>query len=431
MKIFFDVVGCRLNQSEVEALANQFRALGHDIVSDPSLADFAIVNTCAVTVKAAADSRKKLRRAARKGADRVIATGCWATLYPEVAKSLEGVTDVFDNTAKDKLVFALLHLSPDELMSHPIIREPLPGDRARTRAFIRVQTGCNHHCSYCLTRIARGKSQSRTLPEIQADIESAIAGGAKEIVLTGVQLGSWGQDFLKRKKLANLLKHVLEIEGLQRIRLSSIEPWDIEPALLDFWQDSRLCHHLHIPLQSGDDEILRAMRRPSTTQSYRNLVKGIRKHVPGMAITTDVIVGFPGETESAFTNTLAFIREIAFAGGHVFTFSPRPGTEAYTFEERLAGQVAKLRNAQLRESFNVLGHEYRQKKIGTRRMVLWESSQAGEDGTWMLNGLTDNYIRVIAQANADIWNKISLVQLKAHYPGSIALEGEIIETIHQ
>jgi threonylcarbamoyladenosine tRNA methylthiotransferase MtaB len=294
-----------------------------------------------------------------------------------------------------------------------------------------VQTGCNHHCSYCLTRIARGKSQSRTLPEIQADIESAIAGGAKEIVLTGVQLGSWGQDFLKRKKLANLLKHVLEIEGLQRIRLSSIEPWDIEPALLDFWQDSRLCHHLHIPLQSGDDEILRAMRRPSTTQSYRNLVKGIRKHVPGMAITTDVIVGFPGETESAFTNTLAFIREIAFAGGHVFTFSPRPGTEAYTFEERLAGQVAKLRNAQLRESFNVLGHQYRQKKIGTRRMVLWESSQAGEDGTWMLNGLTDNYIRVIAQTNADIWNKISLVQLKAHYPGSIALEGEIIETIHQ
>jgi threonylcarbamoyladenosine tRNA methylthiotransferase MtaB len=431
MKIFFDVVGCRLNQSEVEALANQFRALGHDIVPDPSLADFAIVNTCAVTVKAAADSRKKLRRAARKGADCVIATGCWASLYPEKAINLDGVTHVFDNAAKDNIVFELLNLSPNDLLSHPILREPLPGDRARTRAFIRVQTGCNHHCSYCLTRIARGKSQSRTLPEIQSDIESAIAGGAKEIVLTGVQLGSWGKDILSRQKLADLLTHVLEIEGLQRLRLSSIEPWDIEPALLDIWQDSRLCQHLHIPLQSGDDEILSAMRRPTSAKSYSNLVAEIRKRVPDMAITTDVIVGFPGETKSAFTSTLDFIREIAFAAGHVFTFSPRPGTEAYTFEERIPRQVAKVRNAQLREAFNLLGHQYRQNQISTRRRVLWESSQAAEDGTWTLKGLTDNYIRVIAQANADIWNKISLVQLKAHHPGSTTVEGEIIETMHQ
>ncbi len=426
MKIFFDVVGCRLNQSEIEALANQFRALGHDIVADPSLADIAIVNTCAVTVKAAADSRKKLRRAARQGAKRVLATGCWATLYPEKAQNLEGVTDVFDNASKDNIVFEMLNLSSDALVGHPLIREPLPGDRARTRAFIRIQTGCNHHCSYCLTTIARGKSQSRTLKEVRQDIQSAIMGGAKEIVLTGVQLGSWGRDFSDRKKLADLIESLLALDGLARLRLSSIEPWDIDPELLTLWEDDRLCQHLHIPLQSGDDQILRAMRRPISTGSYANLIEEIRMRVPDMAITTDVIVGFPGETEIAFARTMAFIEEMAFAGGHVFTYSPRPGTEAYTFKERVPRQVAKGRNAQLRKLFEQLGHQYRNHFIGTTREVLWESSQPKEKGTWTLNGLTDNYIRVIAQADKDMWNKISIVSLKSHHPGSSAVTGEIV-----
>lgn len=187
MKIFFDVIGCRLNQSEVEGLANTFRALGHQIVGDPKEADLAIINTCAVTTKAAADSRKKLRRAGREGARRVIATGCWATLNPATAYDLPGVTDVIENSRKDSLVEIILDIHPEDISGLRRVREPLPGSRGRTRAFIKVQEGCDNQCTYCLTRIARGKSQSRAPIEIKADIKAALDGGAREIVLTGVQ----------------------------------------------------------------------------------------------------------------------------------------------------------------------------------------------------------------------------------------------------
>ena len=428
MKVFFDVIGCRLNQSEVEALANQFRAFGHEIVAEPSLADLAIVNTCAVTVKAAADSRKKLRRAARKGAKRVLATGCWATLYPEIAHNITGVSDVFDNDTKDNIVPKILGLSPEQFSQQKMIRKPLPGVRARTRAFIRVQTGCNHHCSYCLTRIARGRSRSRTLPEVLEDVEAAIAGGAKEIVLTGVQLGSWGFDFPNRNRLSDLMKSILAMNNLKRLRLSSIEPWDIDQKLLKLWEDHRLCRHLHIPLQSGDNQILRKMRRPMTIDGYSQLIDQIRQQVLDMAITTDVIVGFPGETEAAFNATMAYIEKMKFAGGHVFTFSPRPGTEAFTFPDRVPREIAKKRNAQLREIFEKSGSHYRDQQIGKERSVLWESSELQKDGTWQVIGLTDNYIRVSAKAETDTWNEISFVKLTAYQPGKKGLHGEIMET---
>ncbi len=324
MKVFFDIIGCRLNQSEVEGFANIFRALGHEIVGDPSDADLAVVNSCAVTVKAAADSRKKLRRAARMGASKVIATGCWASLYPQKALSLSGVTDVITNEEKENLVSKVVGLSPEVLSKLNLVRKPLPGNRGRTRAFIKVQEGCDHHCTYCLTRIARGKSRSRSLNEINRDILAALAGGAKEIVLTGVQLGGWGRDFPEPKVMADLLDNVLCISGYKRLRLSSIEPWDFELGLLHFWSDNRLCQHLHIPLQSGNDRVLRAMGRPITSSKYLALVDRIRQHLPEIAITTDMIAGFPGETQADFDITRRFIRSVAFAGGHVFTYSPRP-----------------------------------------------------------------------------------------------------------
>lgn len=201
MKVFFDVVGCRLNQGEVEYLANIFRSLDHQIVSNPAEADLAIINSCAVTVKAAADSRKKLRRAAREGAKKVVATGCWATLYPQQASDLEGVTDVFSNEEKDQIPFVLLDLPADILEDLKLVRDLLPGERGRTRAFIKVQEGCDNTCTYCLTRLARGKSTSRNLDVIQRDLLAARDGGAKEIVLSGVQLGAWGRDLPDRKNL--------------------------------------------------------------------------------------------------------------------------------------------------------------------------------------------------------------------------------------
>jgi len=427
MKIFFDSVGCRLNQSEVERLGNIFRALGHDIVGDASHADLAVVNTCAVTVKAAADSRKKLRRAARKGAGQVIATGCWATLYPDRAMSLEGVTGVIPNDEKDSLVSTVLDIPVEEISKLDLIRIPLPGDRARTRAFIKVQEGCNCHCTYCLTRVARGRSQSRHVEDIRRDVQAALSGDAKEIVLTGVQLGAWGRDFESPKRLDHLIAAVLSMSGVQRVRLSSIEPWDFDPSFLSLWKDKRLCRHLHIPLQSADDRILKAMGRPIRREDYTDLIRAIRKAVPDIAVTTDVIVGFPGETEKAFEATRTFIKRMSFAGGHVFTFSPRPGTAAYTLENRIHVQIAKARNATLRQVFKETGWAYRKRFIGERTEVLWESSDFDQKGTWDLSGLTDNYIRVYAEGERDLWNEITAVDLEDHTSGGHALIGNVAE----
>jgi threonylcarbamoyladenosine tRNA methylthiotransferase MtaB len=426
MKIFLDVIGCRLNQSEVETIGNTFRALGHEIVPEPSLANLAVVNTCAVTVKAAADSRKQLRRAAREGAERVVATGCWATLHPEDALALPGVTDVVLNDRKNELVPDLLSLSPNALADLTLVREPLPGERARTRAFIKVQEGCDNHCTYCLTRLARGKSRSRTLSAIREDVLAALAGEAKEVVLTGVQLGAWGRDFSSPLKLSDLIADILALDKVRRVRLSSIEPWDFDLGLLPLWADERLCPHLHLPLQSGHDRVLRAMGRPITTAAYAALVERVRAAVPDLALTTDVIAGFPGETEEEFQTTKAFIRRMGFAGGHVFTYSPRPGTAAVKMKGRVTPQVAKARNAELRQIYAESGRTYRQNYVGRTVAVLWESSEREVDGRWRLSGLTGNYMRVHVRAEQDLWNRISEVRITGQRLKRPVLDGEIL-----
>lgn len=428
MKIFFDVIGCRLNQSEVEALANTFRALGHEIVPEPSGADLAIVNTCAVTVKAAADSRKQLRKAGGDCAAQVIATGCWATLYPDEALALPGVTGVVVNDEKDGLPVRLLGLSELELGQLERVREPLPGDRSRTRAFIKVQEGCDSHCTYCMTRLARGQSRSQNLAQIDREIRAALKGHTKEIVLTGVELGVWGRDLPGPMHLTDLLNHVLAYPDLDRVRLSSIEPWDFDPAILPLWKDSRLCRHLHIPLQSGSDTVLKKMGRPLSRDGYLSLIQTIRETIPEAAITTDVITGFPGETEEDFEATLDLIRKIGFAGGHVFTYSPRPGTAAYKMKTTVPKSVAKARNATLRKVFIETGSKYRAQFIGEVCPVLWESSEATGDGLWQLSGLTSNYIRVYAKAERDLWNEITFVRLLKNHPQRQALLG-VVETV--
>lgn len=427
MKIFFDVVGCRLNQSEAEGLANTFRALGHQIVGEPSLADVAIINTCAVTVKAAADSRKKLRRAGRLGSPRVVATGCWATLYPENALALPGVTDIFTNDKKDLIPADVLRIDPEALKGLHPVRVPLPGVRGRTRAFIKIQEGCDHHCTYCLTTVARGKSRSRELDEIKKDIQAAVAGGAKEVVLSGVQLGAWGKDLTPKQGLGSLLEDLLMMDGFQRLRLSSIEPWDFPIEAMNLWTESRLCRHLHIPLQSGNEAILRKMKRPCSTSQYFDLIHAIREAVPEMAISTDIITGFPGETEDDFLITKDFLHSINLSGGHVFTYSPRQGTEAYQLKPRVPVKTARARNAALRAVFKQSGHQYRNEFIGQHVQVLWESHHESSDGRSALSGLTDTYIRVYTFTEKNIRNEISTVELDAHHPHKDALIGHIIE----
>ncbi len=426
MQIFLDMIGCRLNQSEVEYLANIFRAKGHEIVDDPADADLVVVNTCAVTVKAAADSRKHIRRAARAGADKIVVTGCWSTLYPEKALSLPGVQRVFSNREKDRIAPEILDLPSEEIEALSLMREPLPGDRARTRAFIKVGDGCENHCTYCLTRLARGALCSRSVDDILEDIHAALRGGAKEVVLTGVQLGGWGKDLTPSRALKTLISAVLSISDLARLRLSSIEPWDLDLGLLDLWADDRLCRHLHIPLQSGCDRILSAMGRPITQSEYAALISAIRDRMPGIALTTDVITGFPGETQADFEVTESFIRQLGFSGGHVFTYSPRPGTAAYKMKDAVPREVAKKRNAALRKVFADLGYAYREQFIGQTLRVLWESAHHNADGRWDLSGLTDNYLRVVAVSEKKKWNAFSDVKIFQHHPDHPVLLGKMI-----
>jgi threonylcarbamoyladenosine tRNA methylthiotransferase MtaB len=409
MKIYLDTIGCRLNQSEIEAMARGFRAAGHEIVTSAEMADMAVVNTCAVTNEAAADSRGKIRQMGRAGAKEIIATGCWATLQPQQALDLPNVLRVVTNDRKDHLAADVLNLPQESFELEPIAREPLPGLHRRTRAFIKVQDGCDNHCTFCVTTIARGEGRSRSVADVILDIRSALDGGAKEVVLTGVHLGSWGYDFNMRLK--DLVKAILRETDVPRLRLSSLEPWDLDIGFFSLWEDQRLMPHLHLPLQSGCESTLRRMARKTTPQSFRELVSAARDVIPDAAITTDIIAGFPGETDKEFAESLEFVREMDFAGGHVFTYSPRPGTGAAKMKGQVRPELRKKRNHILHDALEESAKSYRQNFVGQTISVLWEStSEIGEWG-WQMEGLTGNYLRVNAFAVSPRWNEIDHVEI--------------------
>ena len=412
MKVFLDSIGCRLNQSEIERIALQFRSAGHEIVDGPAGADYVVVNTCAVTTEAASDSRQKIRQAQRAGQAAIVATGCWATLDPKGAAALPGVDWVVNNQDKDRLVADVLQIPLEEMDLEPLAREPLPGIHLRTRAFIKVQDGCDNFCTFCVTRLARGKGRSIPAKNVFEDIRRALAGGAKEIVLTGVHLGSWGQDFEPPLTLHNLMEFILNEPDIIRLRLSSLEPWDLDENFFSLWRDPRLCRHLHLPLQSGAAATLKRMARKVTPESFARLVEAARSVVPDLAVTTDVIAGFPGESEDEFAESLAFVRSMRFAGGHVFSFSPRPGTAAARYQGQVPMAVRKERNALLRSVLADSAERFRRGFVGQTLPVLWESSGGlGPDG-WKMEGLTDNYLRVFARSMEKRWNEISQVEIK-------------------
>jgi threonylcarbamoyladenosine tRNA methylthiotransferase MtaB len=409
MKVYLDSIGCRLNQSEIETYARQFHAAGHTLVEKPEEADLVVVNTCAVTAAAAANSRGKIRQAARAGAGEVVVTGCWSTLDPEGAASLPGVSRVVPNLDKDRLVPDLLDLPQEIFDLEPVQRILVPGARLRTRAFIKVQDGCDNRCTFCVTTVARGAGRSRPAEAVLEDIARAEA--AQEIVLTGVHLGSWGQDLSPRLHLRHLIEKILAESAAPRLRLSSLEPWDLDEDFFSLWQDRRLCRHLHLPLQSGCEATLRRMARKTTPAAFSALVSAARRAAPEMAITTDVIVGFPGESEAEFAESLAFVREMRFAGGHVFTYSARPGTAAARMPHQVPHPQRKERSAQMRNLLAESAQAYSGPFAGQTLPVLWESATAlGPEG-WELSGLTDNYLRVKAVAPQRLWNQITPVRL--------------------
>jgi len=411
MRVFLESIGCRLNQSEIEKIGYQFRQAGWDVTANAEDADLVVVNTCTVTANAAADSRQIIRKAHRKGNAGIIVTGCWSTIQPSDAAQLPGVVRVFANQDKEEIVHSWLELPEYLERDIEYRREPLPGYRKRTRAFVKAQDGCDQHCTYCITRLARGNSRSRSIQKIMLDIRSAVLGGTKEIVLSGVQLGSWGRDFSTPLDLKDLISAMLNDSDIARIRLSSIEPWDIDEDLIRLWDNPRLCRYLHIPLQSGSEPVLKRMARRFSPQNYAERIAMIRGYSPEIAISTDVIAGFPGETEGEYEETLEFIKCISFSGGHAFTFSSRPGTAAALMDNQIPENIKRQRNTVIRAIFNESSLAYREKFCGKNGEVLWEKSEAIEGQEFLLEGLTDNYIRVRANHDQAILNTISKVRL--------------------
>jgi threonylcarbamoyladenosine tRNA methylthiotransferase MtaB len=424
MNIYLDMIGCRLNQSEIEILARQFSAAGHLLVGDPAEADLAVVNTCTVTAAAAADSRKTIRRIARSGVKKIISTGCWSDLNPARALSLPGVIQVVSNADKDQLVSHLLELDQAEYDREPLQRISVPGSRQRTRAFIKAQDGCRHRCTFCITTVARGDSRSESTEAVIKEINAAVQAGFKEAVLTGVQLGSWGKDLSSDQGLDYLVRQVLKYTDIPRLRLSSIEPWDVHPALIELLEDERVARHLHLPLQSGSAGTLRRMARAINPPRYAGLVEDIRAHIPGVALTTDLLVGFPGETEEEFRESADFIRQMDFAGGHVFSYSAREGTPAADFEDQIPHPLRKKRSSEIRKLIETSAENYRERFVGSELMVLWEQV---DEKTRTAVGLSDNYLRVKAPASTEVWNTIAKTRITALEEGGV--QGEILSDI--
>jgi len=433
MRINLDQIGCRLNYSEMETLAGQLRNAGHTIVATPEQAQVIIFNSCAVTAGAERDSRKRLGALQRANPQaRIAVTGCWATLHPQQAAALPGVQLVASNDRKEMLA-ALLEPWSAELGDADLLMQmqpdgvpfaPVAGNehrRSRTRAFVKVQDGCDNRCTFCIVTTLRGASRSRPLSAVVAEVQRAAEAGVMEAVLTGVHLGSYGRDLAgaARSDLKELIAALLTETDVPRLRLSSLEPWELADGFFALWSrwPGRLCPHLHLPLQAGTDRQLRAMARRCTTASFRRLVEDARTAIPDLILTTDLIVGFPGETEADFAAGLAFVEEMRFAHAHLFPFSARTGTAAATFAGQLSGDAKRARLRQLQAVVAATGQQERARFLGATRPVLFEgdgqplTDQPGR--LWF--GLTDNYLRVavVAPEAVDLHNHLLPVRLTA------------------
>jgi threonylcarbamoyladenosine tRNA methylthiotransferase MtaB len=410
MKVFLDSIGCRLNQGEIEQIAHQLRQAGHELVATPETSDLVVINSCCVTAAAASDSRSQVRQAHRLNPHAgIVLTGCWSTVEPEAAARLPGVIQVIPNPSKDHLVRDMLGLTGKASDREPLVRQPLPGKRMRTRAFIKAQDGCDNRCTFCLTTIARGKARSTPPHRVVEEIHRAVAGGTQEIVLSGVQLGAYGRDLDDNLDIASLVEAILARTKIPRVRLSSLEPWSLPDRFFELWHSPRMCRHLHFPLQSGCSATLRRMGRPITPAAYAKLAEKARASIPDLALTTDLMAGFPGETDDEFARSLVFISQMAFSAAHVFTYSPRPGTAATRLPDQVPGVIARQRSLKLRQAAAESQRAYLHRFIGRKLAVLWERATRIDNGKWMLSGLSDNYLRVQAMAPANLHNQVSQV----------------------
>ena len=412
--------GCKLNQADSDMLARRFAAAGYRLVQSPAKADVFVLNTCTVTATADSKARQALRAAARANPHAlIVATGCYAQRSRDELSQVEGVSLVVGNTEKAELpamVTALLEQRNTGANSHPRVSSALDysvqpaANIRRNRSMVKIQEGCDQVCAYCIVPKVRGRERSIPPESLVEQINQRVAEGCLEVVLTGTQLGTYGFD-IPGATLTKLLERILAETAVPRLRVSSLQPQEITPRLLELWQDPRLCRHFHIPLQNGSDRILEMMRRRYTTGLFAEKVDLVRKTVAGSGITADLIAGFPGETDAEFQESLAFARSMAFSDMHIFPYSPRPGTSAVYLSGPVSQPEKKARTAQLLAMAKEGFEAFRSHQLGQTHPVLWESSTR-QDGGLKWRGLTGNYMRVYTHSRDDLGNTITPARLE-------------------
>jgi threonylcarbamoyladenosine tRNA methylthiotransferase MtaB len=397
--VSFVTLGCRLNQAESDAMAEDLAAHGWQSASDAGAPEMVVINTCTVTREATKASRSAIRRAVKThpGA-KVVVVGCYAVSDPDEVEAIDGVDVVLGNSDKDRFASALGERSQAPLLQLGM-RGRVPSPQPRVRANLKVQTGCDEWCTFCIIPTTRGPLRSYDEEALVSEAAARARAGARELVLTGVHLGKYAYDRGgDERDLIRLLDRLLEIEGVVRVRLSSILSQHLTEELVEFMaSEPRVCRHLHVPLQAGDDGVLEAMHRPYRIDEYRASVRRAQEAIPGLALATDVIVGFPGESERAFQATLDVVDDVGFSKLHVFRYSARPGTPAASMAGVVAPDVRRERSKRLIALGNSLRARFLQEHIGPPLEVLVEDERV-VDGAAVCSGQTDDYVRVWFEA---------------------------------
>ncbi len=422
LKVAFITLGCKVNQYETQAMREIARNEGYVVVPDG--ANIYVINTCTVTGLSDKKARQTIRKITRLFPDaKVLITGCYADRNREELERIEGVDVVFGNSEKPRLAEYLQKLQecPEmpTLGENPNATLSITAFDNQTRALVKIQDGCDSFCSYCIVPRVRGRIKSRPIEDVFREVSLLAQNHYKEVVITGVHLGAYGKDIDMKFSLADVLEHIHPIDGIERIRLSSIEPMDIFDHFI--WRMERLkkfAPHFHLPLQSGNDDILRRMNRKYTTEEYARLVEKTRGVFPDVGITTDIMVGFPSETEGQFNDTYNFIKAMKFSRLHVFRYSPRKGTPAANYPNHIPPHISAMRSNIIRELGHQLANEFRLKMLGKKMDVLVEDSREGK--SHLLAGFTGNYIRVLVDVPDEMINVMTKVRL-------VEIDGEFVK----
>ncbi|MBH5318146.1 tRNA (N(6)-L-threonylcarbamoyladenosine(37)-C(2))-methylthiotransferase MtaB [Paenibacillus sp. GSMTC-2017] len=419
--VAFYTLGCKVNFYDTEAIWQLFKNEGYEQVDFESTADVYLVNTCTVTNTGDKKSRQIIRRAVRRNPDAIIAvTGCYAQTSPAEIMAIEGVDLVIGTQDREKIMSFVGQIQADRtpvnavrnIMKTRTFEElDVPDFAERTRAFLKIQEGCNNFCTFCIIPWSRGLSRSREPQSVLEQAKALVAAGYKEIVLTGIHTGGYGDD-MENYNLTSLLWDLDKVEGLERIRISSIEASQIDDAMIDVLnRSSKMCRHLHIPLQAGENSVLKRMRRKYTTEEFAAKIKRLHEAMPGVAITTDVIVGFPGETEEMFENGFRFMEDLKFAEMHVFPYSKRTGTPAARMDEQVDDEIKNERVHKLIDLSEKMQLQYAEQYVGKVLDVIPERDYKGAPGQGLVSGYTDNYIQVVFDGTEALIGQLCRVKI--------------------